>query len=362
LDHNFILELGLEYELAKEDETDFLKYIYRELQLRVGERLTANIPDEKLLEYGYFAVDKDLRNMRLWLDKNCPNYKDTPEYKAIVTKLGASAPEADVLGKFGSEFWLKINRPNYPKVVAEVLELIKKEISQDKKAYIKNWLSKRGVLRDNTAQLTKSNETSSLKQNQVPQNTAPQQPKPIFQANTSVVDEIIQGKKSGVRFGGYSWRVLDVTGDRALLLTEDIIEKRAYNVRFEIVTWKSCTLRRYLNREFVGRFIDQEQAQISRSGVFLLSTEEVVRYFGGNGKPQKRPNKNSLWINDKFNIKRMADYGGKACWWWLRSSDSEKSNLATAVSDSGYVSIGGRHVHDDSNVGVRPALWLNLKS
>jgi len=32
-----------------------------------------------------------------------------------------------------------------------------------------------------------------------------------------------------IPFGEYCWRVLDVQGDRALILAEDVVEKRTYN-------------------------------------------------------------------------------------------------------------------------------------
>ncbi len=33
---------------------------------------------------------------------------------------------------------------------------------------------------------------------------------------------------SSLSFGGYNWRVLDIQNNAALIMTEDIIEQRAY--------------------------------------------------------------------------------------------------------------------------------------
>jgi ankyrin repeat protein len=60
-----------------------------------------------------------------------------------------------------------------------------------------------------------------------------------------------------IAFGNYKWRILDVQGGRALILTEDIIEKRRYNEKDEFVTWKTCTLRKYLNGEFLQKFTSE---------------------------------------------------------------------------------------------------------
>jgi len=54
-------------------------------------------------------------------------------------------------------------------------------------------------------------------------------------------------------FGGFDWRVLDVENNKALLITEKIIEQRPYNVDWTDITWESCTLREYLNGEFLNK-------------------------------------------------------------------------------------------------------------
>lgn len=40
---------------------------------------------------------------------------------------------------------------------------------------------------------------------------------------------------SSLLFGGYNWRVLDIQNNRALIMTEYIIEQRAYHVGTERV-------------------------------------------------------------------------------------------------------------------------------
>ncbi len=104
--------------------------------------------------------------------------------------------------------------------------------------------------------------------------------------------------KSGstVLFGGYHWRVLDIQGNAALIITEHMIGQRSFNNCAGDVTWADCSLRKYLNGEFYNKFTEVEQARItpmlinnhdnqwygSRGGedtedyIFLLSIEEVV--------------------------------------------------------------------------------------
>ena len=80
-----------------------------------------------------------------------------------------------------------------------------------------------------------------------------------------------------IKIGKYDWRVLEVQKDRALLLSEYVIDWKAYSTKTEPeltwvgeymdykllkVTWKDCTLRQYLNEEFFHSFGDQEKSLI----------------------------------------------------------------------------------------------------
>lgn len=180
-----------------------------------------------------------------------------------------------------------------------------------------------------------------------------------------------------VTFGGYDWRVLEIRGETALIITENIIEKCAYNKDKADVTWETCTLRAFLNEDFYNGFSASDKARIieenvmnsdnqwygTRGGqdtkdkIFLLSIEEVVKYFGDSGQLQnKNPNSKS-WIDDQYNEKRRAAYNGTARWWWLRSPGIRYH--AAGVHCVGGVVIHGRRV-DDGSGGLRPALILKL--
>ena len=52
--------------------------------------------------------------------------------------------------------------------------------------------------------------------------------------------------------------------------------------------------------------------------------------------------------------------GGTASWWWLRSPGNDSYSAAYVDAD-GDLDVDGYYVHHGTG-GVRPALWLNLKS
>jgi len=182
---------------------------------------------------------------------------------------------------------------------------------------------------------------------------------------------------STVRFGPYDWRVLDVQNSKALLITKDIVELRPFNLEYTDVKWESCTLRRYLNGEFYNKFNVAEQARIietknsnkdnqwsgtdggnsTMDKVFLLSIEEVVKYFGDSGQLQNRSFENS-YIEDTYNGARMAKYKGKTEWWWLRSPGILQT-YAVAVNGDGFLDLAGNGAGNNGG-GVRPALWISI--
>jgi hypothetical protein len=192
-----------------------------------------------------------------------------------------------------------------------------------------------------------------------------------------------------VEFGGIEWRVLELSEGKVLLLSEYVLEYRAYNEELTDVTWETCTLRSYLNGEFLNRFSESDRARIAPtrnsnkdnqwSGIpggndtddyiFLLSLEEVVRYFGDSGQLANMPGDAYGGINDQYNEARIAYSAVESPWgepagiasvWWLRSPGSTSDSFGGAyVLGGGNIYVYGVTVLGDT--GVRPALWLNLE-
>lgn len=202
--------------------------------------------------------------------------------------------------------------------------------------------------------------------------------KRLEQERLGITEQIRKGYSS-IRFGGYDWQVLEVQDDRALLLSEKILEGKAYNSSYIKVTWEECTLRQFLNNEFYNKFNQADRNRIAQvcivnnknpwygtdggsntnDYIFLLSLEEVVQYFGDSGQLSNRPGGNASWINDDFNNNRTAHHvDGMSSLWWLRSP-GDYGDGAAGVGSSGNISVDGNDVND-VNGGVRPALWLNL--
>ena len=195
-----------------------------------------------------------------------------------------------------------------------------------------------------------------------------------------------------ILFGNYEWRVLEVQNNTALIITEYIIEQRAYHNAYKDITWADCSLRKYLNNEFYDRFSAAEKSRIipvlnknpdnqwygtkggtdTQDSIFLLSIEETVcRYFGDSSSKLYSPGKNQrYWFErkDKNNSKRIArlEKRKEGSWWWWLRSPGRVSIKAVYIHGDGNIGIQGNNIlkgnisDGECKGGVRPALWLKF--
>ncbi len=180
------------------------------------------------------------------------------------------------------------------------------------------------------------------------------------------------------------WRVLRREYDKVLLTTEELID--CHRDTYEPVKWEECSLRKWLNEEFLFKAFpdaadrdrialvcnqNPDNPEYSTEGgnptwdrVFALSIEEAERYFpkGNDDRmatvtPYAGSPHDGLRGSYKDN-KYQTSYGNGAGWWWLRSP-GYGSDCAAYVRSDGGVGVFGDFVVS-GNVSVRPALWLNL--
>lgn len=192
-------------------------------------------------------------------------------------------------------------------------------------------------------------------------------------------------------FGSCDWQVLDIKKDRALIITECIIEQRPYHEAYIDTTWADCSLRKYLNGEFYDAFSTVDKSRIipvlnenpnnqwygtnggadTRDSIFLLNLDEVCRYFGDSTEKLYNKGKNQrYWFErkDENNSKRLARLqGSEWCWWWWLRSPGRVNIKATYIwGTDGTIGIQGNNILKGNisdgkcTGGVRPALWLEL--
>lgn len=190
------------------------------------------------------------------------------------------------------------------------------------------------------------------------------------------------------------WIVLDRDGNRILLLSKFILDSRVfqenhpsrkYPSKAVAIKWADCTLRTWLNEDFIQAAFSVQAQKLLRSThlvtpknqgisggpdtddkVFLLSIPEVNKYLSN---PALRGAEKTAYAKKQSNESRE-----KLNWWWLRSPglyvdcpaivlDNGKYKEKFTNPETGYSGettwIGRGAWYD---IGVRPALWIDLSA
>ncbi len=192
------------------------------------------------------------------------------------------------------------------------------------------------------------------------------------------------------------WQVIKVESNRVLVISKYLLDRIPYNTEQADVTWESCSLRHWLNNDFLNSaFTQEEQNKIptvnienknlsseaangnnTDDQVFCLSMDEIESYFGRYSCSGYNYNQNligaptkyaisqgasaySIEENEFYNNLRQMGYtsdviGQQGGWWWLRSPGT--NGYAGSVEPTGYVSSDSV---DWIWVAVRPVIYIN---
>lgn len=164
-----------------------------------------------------------------------------------------------------------------------------------------------------------------------------------------------------VQFGPYLWRILDIKDDNVLLISEEILTSRPFysNPSSGNKTWADSELRKWLNREFLDVFSDEEISRIintrvinsedpsgdddTKDKIFLLSVDEVTKYFSTNKERRARYKE----------LENLTEWYA-----WMTRTVSLIDTYVCQVDLAGKVNSNTLGI---SGGGVRPAMWLKIK-
>lgn len=174
----------------------------------------------------------------------------------------------------------------------------------------------------------------------------------LKQKNPKVGDEIYFGNNDGHKIW---WKVLSIHNHMALIISSNCICKLPYHKPGGNITWNGCTLRQWLNNEFLMEyFTDYERAKIVKC---KLNNENNPVFFTSGGSDTidrvfllSIKEANTLFANN-------AERATGSNWWWLRTPGNSLGNAADVGKD-GQIYTSGSFVNYSS--GVRPALWLTI--
>ncbi|MCR4784315.1 MAG: DUF6273 domain-containing protein [bacterium] len=162
-----------------------------------------------------------------------------------------------------------------------------------------------------------------------------------------------------------TWRVLERDSDSLLVVSEKGLDVQPYNDKLINVAWADCTLRDWLNGEFIKKaFNEQEQSMIKESDlnnnagpptkdrVFLPSTDEARALFANSNDRRAEPT--------AYAINHGVYTNNNSVWWWLRSHGNDVK-YAAGVNSDGSINNGGHRVTGKRGC-IRPALPLAIYS
>ena len=162
------------------------------------------------------------------------------------------------------------------------------------------------------------------------------------------------------------WIVIDAQEGKALLLCKNCIDAKKYNDTFGKYVWLSCSLRSWLNRDFLNEAFNTNERAVIKSHdnenpdnkeygtlggsntydtVFLLSISEFNAYVKGTEFASSEQTAYAQANGNSFDT------------WWLRSP-GQLQNHASAVH---YGKISSTTV-DSRTVGVRPVIIVEVDS
>ena len=166
------------------------------------------------------------------------------------------------------------------------------------------------------------------------------------------------------------WIVLANDGKSATLISKYGLDAKPYNIERTDITWGDCTLRKWLNGDFLRKaFTVDEQAMLKsvtvkadnvleydtntsndkQDKVFLLSIAEAIRFFDTDKARVCIPTRTAVENG-------VVKHEDGACWWWLRSPGNNPGNAAY-VRSVGSVFNDGNFVDVDYGA-VRPVIII----
>lgn len=207
--------------------------------------------------------------------------------------------------------------------------------------------------------------------------------KSLFMLHKTALSDAKAG--SVIQFGAYEqdgdtgnekepidWLVLDIKGNRALLVSVYALDCQKYNNQKIDVTWANSSIRDWLNDDFYKDAFSPDYQDLilptdvktpdnpkhgteggtnTNDKVFLLSYEEADTYFESNAARKASP-------TEYAKTRGVETISTQNCWWWLRTPGIYAVDVC-GVHDTGAVDDLGCYVNNNQ-AGVRPAIWVTI--
>ena len=127
INESFLEGLGLE-SMSDDDKKNFLEYVQDQMELRIGERLSSSMDNEKQDEFAKLADGDEAVTNEVMM--RYPHFEDDEVYTTILNGAGDNKKVA--INHYATLKWMEENCPNYQEVVKNTIDEIRKEIKDNK--------------------------------------------------------------------------------------------------------------------------------------------------------------------------------------------------------------------------------------
>ena len=151
------------------------------------------------------------------------------------------------------------------------------------------------------------------------------------------------------------WTVMEADGTSRLLLLDGILGYVPFNTESVNTDWNSCSLRKWLNREFLEKaFTLKERMSII---IKLHENDYDIRWKDGNGPATK----DKVFVFSPLEAEtyfHTDEERANGEWWWLRGHGDELRSMKAVYTDGSIYGTGV--IVNTKGCGVRPALWVRV--
>ncbi len=200
---------------------------------------------------------------------------------------------------------------------------------------------------------------------------------PAGSSESVIIDGISYFVGDTYTFGNYgegniSWIILDIDGDNVMLLSEYAIENKQFNEELVETSWEDCSVRSWLNSEFIdSAFTEDEIAMILDTDVLSSANPEFGIQSGEDTVDKVfllSVDEFESLVPEEYRCCLVTDYAWKNnvcryspddyCDWYLRTPGTSEK-MVTYVSYNGIAYTPGRDV-SFGICGLRPAMWISI--
>lgn len=152
------------------------------------------------------------------------------------------------------------------------------------------------------------------------------------------------------------WKVLEANGKIRLLITENILTYREFNKERDNTNWSTCTLRKWLNGEFLNKSFTLSE----RMSIFATRRDNNPNQIWSTPCGPRTMDKAFVFSHEEAEqyLPNPEDRI-QSEWWWTRTLGHTLLSAECVYTDGSLYDMGLNIA--DPRIGVRPCIWVMLR-